>query len=79
MFKVPNGTKADIILVVSYGYYIPCSQSELIPYFANSENGKNNRDELFYSGLILSGGQKAWRDSTNNVNRNDGIWSYYVI
>ena len=79
LFKALDGTNADIIHVASHGYYIPRGQREAIPYFANSESTKNVQDELFYSGLIMSGGQKAWTDSTFGVDRNDGILTAYEI
>lgn len=79
LFKALDGTNADIVHVASHGYYIPRSQRESIPYYANSESTKNVQDELFYSGLIMSGGQKAWTDSTFGVDRNDGILTAYEI
>lgn len=79
LFKALDGTNADIIHVASHGYYIPRGQRETIPYFANSESTKSVQDELFYSGLIMSGGQKAWTDSTFGVDRNDGILTAYEI
>ncbi len=79
LFKALDGTNADIIHVASHGYYIPRGQREAIPHFANSESTKNIQEELFYSGLIMSGGQKAWTDSTFGVDRNDGILTAYEI
>ena len=79
LFKALDGTNADIVHVASHGYYIPRGQRESIPYFAKSESTKNVQDELFYSGLIMSGGQKAWTDSTFGVDRNDGILTAYEI
>jgi CHAT domain-containing protein len=37
------------------------------------------KDELFYSGLIMSGGQSTWTDSTFVVEKNDGILTAYEI
>lgn len=79
LFKALDGTNADIVHVASHGYYIPRCQRESIPYFAKSESTKNVQDELFYSGLIMSGGQKGWTDSTFGVDSNDGILTAYEI
>jgi hypothetical protein len=78
-FKQLDGTQADIIHIATHGYYIPQSQRSAIPYFARSENTESIQDELFYSGLILSGGQKAWNDSTFKPDNNDGILTAYEI
>lgn len=79
VFKQLDGTQANIIHVATHGYYIPLSQRSSIPYFAKSENTESIQDELFYSGLILSGGQKAWNDSTFKPDNNDGILTAYEI
>lgn len=78
-FKQLDGTQANIIHVATHGYYIPQLQRSSIPYFAKSENTESIQDELFYSGLILSGGQKAWSDSTFKPDNNDGILTAYEI
>ncbi len=78
-FKQLDGTHADIIHIATHGYYIPQLQRINIPYFANSESTENIQDELFYSGIILSGGQKAWADSTFKPDKNDGILTAYEI
>lgn len=78
-FKQLDGTHANVVHIASHGYYIPQSQRASVPYFSNSENTMNIQDELFYSGLILSGGQKAWADSTIKPDNNDGILMAYEI
>ena len=78
-FKQLDGTQTDIIHIATHGYYIPQSQRSAIPYFAKSENTESIQDELFYSGLILSGGQKAWNDSIFKPDNNDGILTAYEI
>lgn len=78
-FKQLDGTQANIIHVATHGYYIPQSRRSSTPYFAKSENTESIQDELFYSGLILSGGQKAWNDSTFKPDNNDGILTAYEI
>ena len=78
-FKQLDGAQANIIHVATHGYYIPQSQRSSIPYFAKSDNTESIQDELFYSGLILSGGQKAWTDSTFMPDKNDGILTSYEI
>ena len=78
-FKQLNGTVSDIIHIASHGYYIPLTKRLNIPYFSNSTNTKNYLDELFYSGLILSGGQKAWAESIFIPENDDGILSAYEI
>ena len=78
-FKQLDGAHADIIHVATHGYYIPQSQRTNIPFFANSASTENIQDELFYSGLILSGGQKAWTGSTFKPDNNDGVLTAYEI
>ena len=78
-FKHLDGSKIDVVHVASHGYYIHPSRRASIPYFANSENTRTIPDELFYSGIILSGGQKAWIEKTFEPSNNDGILSSYEI
>lgn len=78
-FKHLDGAKSNVIHIASHGYYIPQSHRDSIPYFSNSVNTASIQDELFYSGLILSGGQKAWVDSTFKPDNNDGILTAYEI
>lgn len=78
-FHQLDGTSTSIIHVATHGYYIPQSKRHSIPYFANSKETNHIQDELFYAGLILSGGQKSWADSTFKTNTNDGILSAYEI
>lgn len=78
-FKQLDGAHVDLIHVATHGYYIPQSQRTNIPFFANSASTENIQDELFYSGLILSGGQKAWTGSTFKPDNNDGILTAYEI
>lgn len=78
-FKSLDGTHADIIHIASHGYYIPQSKRATIPYFSNSNSTQSIQDELFYSGLIMSGGQRAWTDSTFSVDKNDGVLTAYEI
>lgn len=78
-FKQLDGTQANVVHIASHGYYIPQTQRTSVPYFSNSESTANIQDELFYSGLILSGGQKAWAGSTFKPDDNDGILTAYEI
>lgn len=78
-FKQLDGTQANVVHIASHGYYIPQTQRTSVPYFSNSESTANIQDELFYSGLILSGGQKAWTGSTFKPDNNDGILTAYEI
>lgn len=78
-FKQLDGTQANIVHIASHGYYIPQTQRTSVPYFSNSESTANIQDELFYSGLILSGGQKAWAESAFKPDNNDGILTAYEI
>lgn len=78
-FKQLDGTQANIVHIASHGYYIPQTQRTSVPYFSNSESTANIQDELFYSGLILSGGQKAWADSAFKPDNKDGILTAYEI
>ena len=78
-FKQLDGTQANVVHIATHGYYIPQTQRTSVPYFSNSESTANIQDELFYSGLILSGGQKAWTGSTFKPDNNDGILTAYEI
>ena len=78
-FKQLDGTQANVVHIASHGYYIPQTQRTSVPFFSNSESTANIQDELFYSGLILSGGQKAWAGSTFKPDDNDGILTAYEI
>lgn len=79
VINVLDGTNEDCFQVSLQGCCLFRNQRDPIPCFANSESAKNVQDELFYSGLIMSGGQKAWTDSIFVVDRNDGILTAYEI
>lgn len=78
-FKSLDGTNSNLIHIASHGYYIPQSSRNSLPYFKNSDYTKAVQDELFYSGIVLSGGQKSWVHSSYGPDNNDGILSSYEI
>lgn len=78
-FKALDGTSNRIIHVASHGFYIPEYLRDGIPYYAKSDYTKSIKDELFYSGLIMSGGQSTWIDSTFVSDQDDGILTSYEI
>lgn len=78
-FKKLNGTTASIIHIASHGFYIPLQRRETIPFYGKSNYTQKTKDELFYSGLIMSGGQMAWTNSTFEIEKDDGILSSYEI
>lgn len=78
-FKALDGTTANVIHIASHGFYVPEPRREAIPYFANSDYTKSIKDVLFYSGLVMSGGQSAWIDSTFKAEVDDGILTSYEI
>lgn len=78
-FKALDGTTSKILHIASHGFYIPIYRRDHIPYYAKSDYTGNMKDELFYSGLIMSGGQSTWTDSTFVVEKNDGILTAYEI
>ena len=78
-FKNLNGTTANIIHIASHGFYIPLQRRETIPFYGKSNYTQKIKDELFYSGLIMSGGQMAWTNSTFEIEKDDGILSSYEI
>lgn len=78
-FKSLSGTTANVIHIASHGFYIPSSRRNTIPYYAKSIYTQKIQDELFYSGLIMSGGQKAWTESSFAAEKNDGILTSYEI
>ena len=47
--------------------------------YGKSNYTQKTKDELFYSGLIMSGGQMAWTNSTFEIEKDDGILSSYEI
>ena len=78
-FKNLNGTTANIIHIASHGFYIPLQRRGTIPHYEKSNYTQTIKDELFYSGLIMSGGQEAWTNSTFEIEKNDGILTSYEI
>ena len=78
-FKKLNGTTASIIHIASHGFYIPLQRRETIPFYGKSNYTQKIKDELFYSGLIMSGGQMAWTNSTFEIEKDDGILTSYEI
>lgn len=78
-FKTLDGTTANVIHIASHGFYIPTQKRNAIPYYANSIYTQTIKDELFYSGLIMSEGQTVWTDSAFKVEEDDGILTSYEI
>lgn len=78
-FKALDGTTTNVIHIASHGFYVPEQRREAIPYFAKSDYTRSLKDELFYSGLVMSGGQSAWIDSTFKTDVDDGILTSYEI
>lgn len=78
-FKALDGTTANVIHIASHGFYVPEQRREAIPYFAKSDYTRSIKDELFYSGLVMSGGQSSWIDSTFKAEADDGILTSYEI
>lgn len=78
-FKMLDGTTANVIHVASHGFYIPPPKRDAIPYYEKSDYTKKIKDELFYSGLIMSGGQTTWNTSTFEAEKDDGILTSYEI
>lgn len=78
-FKALDGTATNVIHIASHGFYIPEQRREDIPYYVKSDYTQTIKDELFYSGLIMSGGQSAWIDSTFKAEEDDGILTSYEI
>lgn len=78
-FKKLDGTTTNLIHIASHGFYIPIQRHKDIPYYSKSDYTHIIEDELFYSGLIMSGGQSAWKDSTFVADKDDGILTSYEI
>lgn len=78
-FKSLDGTTADVIHIASHGFYVPEQKRDNIPFYVKSDYTKTIKDELFYSGLIMSGGQSAWSDSSFKADNDDGILTSYEI
>lgn len=78
-FKALDGTDISVIHIASHGFYISPAKRTAIPYYTKSNDTQSIQDEMFYSGLIMSGGQKAWENGTFSLSADDGILSSYEI
>ena len=78
-FKALDGTDVSVIHIASHGFYITPAKRANIPYYTRSNDTQSIQDEMFYSGLIMSGGQKAWENGTFSLSADDGILSSYEI
>ena len=68
----------SVLHIASHGFYIPEIKRSKVPYY-NRDDTTLLSDNLFYSGLVLSGGQDSWNNSTFEIDANDGILSSYEI
>ncbi len=68
----------SILHIASHGFYIPEFKRSKVPYYNRYDTTLLN-DNLFYSGLVLAGGQDSWNNSTFEIEANDGILSSYEI
>lgn len=78
VFKENCLKKPSIVHIATHGFYIPYDVRKKVPYY-KSKNSETAIDNLFYSGLVFSGGQDTWNDSTYIIESNDGILSSYEI
>lgn len=78
-FKNLDGTEANILHIASHGFYVPMAKWDSIPYYSKSEYTKKIKEELFYSGLVMSGGDNTWTNSIFESNKDDGILTSYEI
>ena len=77
-FKNCSSSDIDILHIATHGFFIPENKRKNIPYY-DCDKTRNITDNLFYSGLVFSGGQDTWNDSKFQLESNDGILSSYEI
>lgn len=78
-FKALSGSRFDILHIATHGFYLSESQASRSDYFASNPFMSNNTtastSSLYRSGLMLSGGNKAWIGGTIPDGIEDGILS----
>ena len=77
-FKDLCKSSPSVLHIASHGFYIPELKRSKVPFYNRYDTTLLN-DNLFYSGLVLAGGQDSWNNSTFNIEANDGILSSFEI
>ena len=76
-FKALSGNNFGILHIATHGFYMTASQAERSKYFTsnpfNSQGLSGGVSPLQRAGLLLSGGNKAWRGETVPEGVEDGI------
>jgi len=73
-FKALSGQKTSLIHIATHGFFFPNERAERHSYFSNFSNDIPIIDNsLFRSGLLMSGGNKAWRGEQIPNHIEDGI------
>ncbi|KAF5036226.1 CHAT domain protein [anaerobic digester metagenome] len=76
-FKALSGQKNSIIHIASHGFFLPIEEARKTDYFRfitlDENKGVKVDNSMRRSGLILSGGNRAWKGDTIPSNIEDGI------
>ena len=79
-FKALNGTSPQLLHVATHGFFLSTKQNQRI---ANEKGIYNSftvqQNPMFRSGIVLAGGNHAWKGGKIPENREDGILTAYEI
>ena len=79
-FKALNGKSPQLLHVATHGFFLSIKENQL----KNSGNGMDNgftlqQNPMFRSGMVLAGGNHAWKGGKIPQNSEDGILTAYEI
>jgi CHAT domain-containing protein len=76
-FKAMDGNSPQVLLVATHGFFLPVKES------MQKNNGSNTfsvqQNPMFRSGLVLAGGNHAWKGEPGAPGKEDGILTAYEI
>ena len=76
-FKALSGNNFGILHIATHGFYMTASQAERNDFFASNPFASQNADSgvspLMRSGLLLAGGNKAWKGEAVPEGVEDGV------
>ncbi|MBA4140742.1 MAG: CHAT domain-containing protein, partial [Segetibacter sp.] len=78
-FKALNGKSQQVLHLATHGFFLPISQSKTTNdlHFANAFTMQ--QDPMFRSGLMLAGGNYAWKGGIVPPDKEDGILTAYEL
>lgn len=78
-FKALNGKSPKVLHLATHGFFLPISQSKTTNDLHLANAFTMQQDPMFSSGLMLAGGNYAWKGGVVPLAKEDGILTAYEL